>query len=731
MYIACVKKKRDIPLKKDELNKRKKETGFNVIGVLMIGGTVCALSLVGGLLISENQHKNRPQSRSRLPLASNEPHDNVAANSSSDTPNHSPKSPLVSNDPSTNSTKNGFSHIPPTEIPPVAQSLIKNLPDGILEQILDKCELKEIGRFALTSTTFQSTTEHTIVHYKVSKDGLALRNYSQYANDSTIVFTAVKNNGMALRFAGEKMRQHREIVLTAIGMNPWAILYADKSLQTDRDVGILLDPACTYYHNYPRHPNFLSYLQQVNKTEFILDLFPSKEPFTQDDHFWSTLLQWKNYHILIYQQLPQGFFDRNPKIALQLIQKNPEEIFFLPTSVRNTKDILLAVTRSMDKWLWFINFKTPSPDANDIYASLEDPEIVQATIERLKNKTIIGFEFNLQIASAEQERFYNALQNAIRGLSKKDRLKILTLNGYCIQLIKIHPETEDYSIDDDLIFAALKTYPHAAAHFSMENRNNLDFMQKVVAINGLALKFAGQENTDIFYQYSTSSKDLQAKILEIAETAVQNNGLALKYMQSLLQYSPDKEKVRKIVHIAVHQNPDAFEFAYNFRDDPDIAPYVAKHGDGKVFKRLQAHKKYTLYDKEAALAVAKHSGVILKTFANDPEIVLTAVKTTGKALFYMGFLLGGAEEGVAMTEDMIGNDKTPEERMALKKKIREIALTAMQNGGYLEDVPIWLHNDAEVAQTAVKTAPHINVNYALIEKLQTLDQIKKTLGLNQ
>lgn len=52
-----------------------------------------------------------------------------------------------------------------------------------------------------------------------------------------MVLQAVKNNGAALRFAGDAPRSSRPVVMEAVGLCGTVLYYAAEALQADPEVG--------------------------------------------------------------------------------------------------------------------------------------------------------------------------------------------------------------------------------------------------------------------------------------------------------------------------------------------------------------------------------------------------------------------------------------------------------------------------------------------------------------
>lgn len=71
----------------------------------------------------------------------------------------------------------------------------------------------------------------------VQNDGTALQFASdELRNDKDIVLNAVKQNGSSLKLASERLQNDKDIVMTAVQQNRYALMYASKELQEDYDI---------------------------------------------------------------------------------------------------------------------------------------------------------------------------------------------------------------------------------------------------------------------------------------------------------------------------------------------------------------------------------------------------------------------------------------------------------------------------------------------------------------
>ena len=88
----------------------------------------------------------------------------------------------------------------------------------------------------------QSTLESRYVWERdlaaVKNDGFALENLPHRKDDRLIALAAVNQDGLALRYASDRLKNDRDIVLAAVSQDGYALHYASEVLKNDREVVI-------------------------------------------------------------------------------------------------------------------------------------------------------------------------------------------------------------------------------------------------------------------------------------------------------------------------------------------------------------------------------------------------------------------------------------------------------------------------------------------------------------
>ena len=128
----------------------------------------------------------------------------------------------------------------PQEIQKILNKAYKNgtVPKSIQTYINDRLLAADGDIFAGTSST---SMEREDVYGAVERDGMQLRHAAEHANDPEVVLAAVSQNGLALAYASDSLRDDKQTVLAAVEENRNAVQYASETMQNDIDVRNIVD----------------------------------------------------------------------------------------------------------------------------------------------------------------------------------------------------------------------------------------------------------------------------------------------------------------------------------------------------------------------------------------------------------------------------------------------------------------------------------------------------------
>ena len=92
-----------------------------------------------------------------------------------------------------------------------------------------------LKRFRYASETLRN--DRNVVLTAVAQNGYALQHASEtLRNDDKVVLAAVAQNGYALEYASETLRNDRNVVLAAVAQDGRALMHASETLRNDRKV---------------------------------------------------------------------------------------------------------------------------------------------------------------------------------------------------------------------------------------------------------------------------------------------------------------------------------------------------------------------------------------------------------------------------------------------------------------------------------------------------------------
>jgi uncharacterized protein (TIGR02145 family) len=314
----------------------------------------------------------------------------------------------------------------------------------------------------------------------VKKDGRAL----QYAgealkNDREIVLEAVKQNGEALRYAGEDLKNDREIVLEAVKQHRWALQYAGAELKNDRDI----------------------VLEAVK--------------FTFGIAFQDAGAEFKNDREIVLEAVKQegsaleyagAEFKNDREIVLEAVKQHGMALEYASEALKNDRDIVLEAVKFNGYAL-----------KNAGEALKNDREIVLEAFNHSKEA--------LKYAGKE---FQND-QDIIKIFNIENReivLEAVKKDGRALKYA-----SDKFIIDREIVLEAVKQNGSALKYAGAEFKNDREFVLEAVKQSGIALQYAGE-----------ALKNDREIVLE----AVKQDGRALQFAAKVLR--KDTDIIRKAQH---------------------------------------------------------------------------------------------------------------------------------------------------------------------------------------
>ena len=112
---------------------------------------------------------------------------------------------------------------------------------------IDEVTLKHIGEKLKTEILLSKLKEYKVkkdeslinaqkVLSKLKENGMELSKYRKLNDYKDVVLVAVRQNGMALKYASDELKNDFEVVFEAVGQNGYALMYASEELKNNRNI---------------------------------------------------------------------------------------------------------------------------------------------------------------------------------------------------------------------------------------------------------------------------------------------------------------------------------------------------------------------------------------------------------------------------------------------------------------------------------------------------------------
>jgi hypothetical protein len=328
--------------------------------------------------------------------------------------------------------------------------------------------------------------------------------------DRPFMLDAVKQNGLALRYACDALREDRELVLTAVQQNGQALQYVHPNLLDDQEI---LLTACLTYPETLGHASLAlcadrTFMLQALKKDGLAVAYADIGFLSDRAIVLAAVTQ--NADALQYAS---DELRANREIVLEAAKKDGSALRFADPKFALDRGVVLEAVKSNGQAINYVN---------EIF--YQDPEVVQAAVRTYG----YALSFAHPILQSDRELALQAVKN----------------NG--IAAAYIH---ETLRTDRDIFLEAAKSNGGVALGYADESlRKNREFVKTAVSQYGPSLQHAHY--------------DLRGD-REIVTAAIQQDGRALEYASSMLRDDLD------IVLMATANNPYAAQFA-----SPELQPHL-------------------------------------------------------------------------------------------------------------------------------------------------------------
>uniref|UniRef100_A0A6C0H918 DUF4116 domain-containing protein n=1 Tax=viral metagenome TaxID=1070528 RepID=A0A6C0H918_9ZZZZ len=367
-----------------------------------------------------------------------------------------------------------------------------------------------------------------IVKKAVTLDGLALEYASEkLKNDEEIVKKAVTQNGLALEYASEKLKNEKKIVTEAVTNNGLALEYVSSELQKDKDIvdiamnqtWLVLNILKKIRSPYYEYDEIV--IKAINKNMKAIDYAP--------DRFIKL-----SQNGLLLNNFPKNL-KNNDTIVKIAVKQNGLALQYASYEMKTNIDILYdAIRTTGGLWLEFATTEIQNDESivtqcvQNNGLALQFASVILQNSQKLVHVAVIQNGLALQFASSSIQKKIILVQNAVKqnGLSlefaatelQKDEATVLIAvkqNGLALQFASIALQN-----NKNIVLIAVKQNGLALQFASNILQNNEDIVCEAISHNGLSLCFASyelQNNENIVWK------------------AIQNNKQALLYSSIRLQ----------------------------------------------------------------------------------------------------------------------------------------------------------------------------------------------------
>ena len=415
---------------------------------------------------------------------------------------------------------------------------------------------------------------------KLKLNGKQLEFVPQFKGDKDVVLAAVKQNGVALKFASEELRQDKEVVMAAVKQEEWALKYASEDLKGDK--------------------------------EFMM------AAVTQE----GVALEYASEEL-------QG----DKEVVLAAVTQNGVALEYASEDLQGDKEFMMAAVTQNGVALEFASDELQSDKEVVLAAVTQNGEVLKFASEELQgDKEVV-------LAAITQEGW--ALEYASEDLKadKQFMLAAVNQNGYALKYVS--PELKG---DKEFILAAVKQNRVALKYVSEKFKGDKEFILAAVKQNGMALQYVSEElKSDKEFMMAAvkqnggsleyASPELQCD-KDVVFAAVTKNGLVLKYASEELKQ--DKE----VVLAAVTKNGLALEYASEElkHDEEFIMDVVTKNKDFVLYVDSFKDEESKELLKSVIKLALSNDGLLLAKLPDlyvTEEMCVTAVRQNNYAYQYV------------------------------------------------------------------------------------------------
>ena len=204
-------------------------------------------------------------------------------------------------------------------------------------------DIEIVKKNGLALQTVEHKEDRDVVLAAVKQNGMALDFAGIWKDDEEIVSSAVQKNGMALQFASERLKNTKEVTTLAVNSNPYAFEFASDELKDDEP-----------------------YVREFSKLIAVVLYYASERLRSDEDLIFESLSVF--YGSLAYAT---EALTNNKAFMLRCVQKNGRHLMFASDELKDDKELVSMAVNNRGDAIQFASLHLRS-----------DPEIIRISIEK-------------------------------------------------------------------------------------------------------------------------------------------------------------------------------------------------------------------------------------------------------------------------------------------------------------------------------------------------------------
>jgi len=216
-------------------------------------------------------------------------------------------------------------------------------------------DIEIVKKNGLALQTVEHKEDRDVVLTAVKQNGMALDFAGPWKDDEEIVSSAVEKNGMALQFASKRLKNTKKVTSLAVNSNPYAFQFASDELKDDEP-----------------------YVRELSKLIAVVLYFASERLRSDEDIIFGSLSVF--YGSLEYAT---EALTNNKAFMLRCVEKNGRHLQFASDELKDDKELVLVAVNNRGDAIQFASADLRSDPQIIQLASAKDPTAVRYALPPL------------------------------------------------------------------------------------------------------------------------------------------------------------------------------------------------------------------------------------------------------------------------------------------------------------------------------------------------------------